>query len=128
MKPYGMGPPKLADTLQISLEEAETLFKEYGIAFPKLNKWLEQQGKFGKANGYSMTFAPCKRKRFYPEIETAKEYRKQVEFFQRGSDEAKALWKQILTIEGQVERNSMNSPIQGEQSLPWLNLVNCLEA
>lgn len=117
-KPYGMGPPKLADTLQISLEEAENLFKEYGQAFPKLNKWLEQQAKFGKTNGYSLTFKPCKRKRFYPEIATAKELRKQIEFVQKGSEESKALWKQILTIEGQVERNSMNSPIQGEQHCP----------
>jgi DNA polymerase-1 len=112
-KPYGMGPPKLADTLQISIEEAEQLFKEYGTAFPKLNKWLEQQGKFGKLNGYSLTFKPCKRKRFYPEIETAKELRQKVQFVEKGSDESKFLWKQILIIEGQVERNSMNSPIQG---------------
>lgn len=112
-KPYGMGPPKLADTLQISLEEADELFKEYALAFPKLNKWLEQQGKFGKLNGYSQTFAPCKRKRFYPELQTAKDLRNQANFVQKGSPEAKALWKQVLTIEGQVERNSMNSPIQG---------------
>lgn len=112
-KPYGMGPPKLADTLQISLEEADQLFKEYGKSFPKLNKWLEQQGKFGKLNGYSLTFAPCKRRRFYPEIETARELRQQVQFVEKGSTESKFLWKQILIIEGQIERNSMNSPIQG---------------
>jgi DNA polymerase-1 len=112
-KPYGMGPNKLADTLQISIEEAETLFKEYGIAFPKLNKWLDTQAKLGITRGYSETFAPCKRKRFYPELEIIPRLREEAKYVTKGSPESKALWKQILQTEGQVQRNSMNSPIQG---------------
>jgi DNA polymerase-1 len=112
-KPYGMGPNKLADTLQISIEEAETLFKEYGIAFPKLNKWLDTQAKLGVTRGYSETFAPCRRKRFYPELEIIPKLREEVKSVIKGSPESKALWKQILQTEGQVQRNSMNSPIQG---------------
>lgn len=112
-KPYGMGPNKLADTLQISIEEAETLFKEYGIAFPKLNKWLDTQAKLGVTRGYSETFAPCRRKRFYPELEIIPRLREEVKYVTKGSPESKALWKQILQTEGQVQRNSMNSPIQG---------------
>jgi DNA polymerase I-like protein with 3'-5' exonuclease and polymerase domains len=108
-----MGPNKLADTLQISIEEAETLFKEYGIAFPKLNKWLDTQAKLGVTRGYSETFAPCKRKRFYPEIEIIPKLREEAKYVVKGSPESKALWKQILQTEGQVQRNSMNSPIQG---------------
>ena len=112
-KPYGMGPPKLADTLQISLEEAEILFQEYGKAFPNLNKWLENQAKLGLVRGYSETFAPCRRKRFYPELEIIPKLREEVKNTVKGSPESKALWKQILQTEGQVQRNSMNSPIQG---------------
>jgi DNA polymerase-1 len=112
-KPYGMGPPKLADTLQIPLEEAIQLFEEYGKAFPKLNQWLEKQAKLGLTRGYSETFAPCKRKRFYPELEEIPQLREQAKYLIKGSEESKAIWKKILQTEGQVQRNSMNSPIQG---------------
>jgi len=112
-KPYGMGPPKLADTLSISLEEANNLFEEYGKAFPVLNNWLKKQSQLAKKNMYSVTFSPCKRRRWYPEMQEAKNLRKNIDKYEKGSLEAKALWKQILTIEGQVERNGGNSPIQG---------------
>lgn len=103
-KPYGMGPPKLADTLGITIEEAEDLFKEYARAFPKLNKWLDNLGQFAIANAYSTTFSPCKRKRWYPDMHTAKKLRSTVK---KGEKET---WKQIFTIEGQTQRNGGNSP------------------
>ena len=106
-KPYGMGPEKLADTLGITIEEAKELFDIYAKTFPTLNKWLENQGKIAKKQGYSLTFSPCRRRRWYPDMSIAKELRKTV---QRGD---KGTWKKILTIEGQTERNGGNSPIQG---------------
>lgn len=106
-KPYGMGPDKLADTLQISLEESKELFKEYALAFPTLNKWLDDLGKKAIQNEYSVTSAPCKRRRWYPTVKTAKQLRKTVK---KGD---KSIWKEILTIEGQAQRNGANSPIQG---------------
>lgn len=106
-KPYGMGPNKLADTLSISIEEAENLFKVYAESFPKLNSWLARQGKSAKENMYSLTFAPCKRRRWYPDMKKARELRATV---QEGD---KATWKEIMIIEGQTERNGMNHPIQG---------------
>lgn len=102
-----MGAPKLADTLGITLEEAEKLFKEYAEAFPRLNKWLEDQGNFAVKNGYSLTFAPCKRRRWYPDTKLAAQLRKTVK---KGDKET---WRQILMIEGQTQRNGGNSPIQG---------------
>lgn len=105
-KPYGMGPPKLADTLGISIEEAENLFKEYSAAFPKLNYWLDKAGKDAIKQGYSLTFAPCKRRRWYPDAGRAKELR-------RKGVKDKAGWKEIFMIEGQIQRNGGNSPIQG---------------
>lgn len=106
-KPYGMGPNKLADTLSISIDEAEELFKVYGESFPKLNKWLSDQGRKAKLNMYSVTFSPCKRRRWYPDMQKAKQFRESV---QEGDKET---WKQIMIIEGQTERNGMNHPIQG---------------
>jgi len=98
-KPYGMGPSKLADTLSISIEEANELFEEYAKAFPVLNKWLENQSEFAIKNGYSLTFAPCYRRRWYPEIDDIKK---------PGTS-----WKEKNKIKGQVARNGGNSPIQG---------------
>lgn len=106
-KPYGMGPPKLADTLGISIKEADALFKEYAAAFPTLNKWLEDLGKSAIRNEYSLTFSPCKRRRWYPAVKTAKQLRKTA----RKGD--KATWREIMIIEGQTQRNGGNAPIQG---------------
>lgn len=127
-KPYGMGPPKLADTLSISIEESEQLFKEYAEAFPKLNKWLEKQSKFAKENGYSETFAPCRRKRFYPDMERAKALRLEAKEVLKGSPESKLLWKEIFQIEGQTERNGGNQPIQGKAKTALSKQCELLEA
>lgn len=106
-KPYGMGVEKLASELEITTEASEKLFREYAKSFPNLNKWLEDQGKLAKKNGYSITLGPIPRKRFYPELEEIQALRKSVK---RGD---KTIWKKILMTEGQVTRNGANSPIQG---------------
>lgn len=103
-KPYGMGPDKLADTLNIPLAEAEELFREYGKNFPDLNKWLDNQGRFANKAGYSVTFAPCKRRRWYPDVLKARELAKESISNNYGD---------IKKIEGQTTRNGMNTPIQG---------------
>lgn len=103
MKPYGGGPPKLADMASISLEEAESIFKKYAEAFPNLDKYLKSQAAFAKKNCYSVTPEPGLRRRWFPDMRIAKQLREQ-----KSED-----WKRILTIEGQTERNGMNSPIQG---------------
>ena len=98
-----MGPPKLADTLQIPIEEAEQLFKEYSQAFPKLNSWLDRQAKFGLTNGYIRFNKPHKGIRWFPELKKAKEL--------RNSDNPS--WREIMIIEGGIQRESMNTGIQG---------------
>lgn len=113
MKPYGMGVAKLADTLSISMEESEDLFSKYAKAFPKLNNWLKSQSAKAKRLGYSETFPPCNRKRFYPEMSKVLELRKEARNYQFGSEKSKELWKEIYRIEGQTERNGGNQPIQG---------------
>ena len=52
-------------------------------------------------------------KEIYPEIEIIPKLREEAKYVVKGSPESKTLWKQILQTEGQVQRNSMNSPIQG---------------
>ena len=93
---YGMGPFKLADTLQISKQAAVDLIDEYFKAFPSIKGFLEKLGNFGKQYGYIKTFPPFNRKRWfstwYPRI-----------WNNRSS---------IMEV-GSIERASKNTPIQG---------------
>jgi DNA polymerase I-like protein with 3'-5' exonuclease and polymerase domains len=102
-KPYGMGPNKLADTLEIDVEKAEDLFKQYAKAFPKLNAWLEGRSKFAKTNGYIPLANPHKGRRWFPTLPEA----------QRLRAENNPNWREIFKIEGSVEREGSNTPIQG---------------
>ena len=93
---YGMGPNKLADTLNISIDDAKLLIKKYFKAFPAIKGFLDKLGAFGKKYGYIKTFPPYQRKRWfttwYPKI-----------WESRGS---------ALEL-GTIERASKNTPIQG---------------
>ncbi len=93
---YGMGPNKLADTLQISKDEATSLINTYFKAFPKIGGFLEKLGEYGKRYGYIKTFPPFNRKRWFD-----KWYDK--------------IWNHRSSIMelGTIERASKNTPIQG---------------
>ena len=93
---YGMGPNKLANTLNIDLERAKKLIEKYFEAFPAIKGFLDKLGNFGKKFGYIKTFPPYNRRRWftnwYPKIWTHRS----------------------ATMElGSIERASKNTPIQG---------------
>ena len=93
---YGMGPNKLSDTLNISVEGAKELIEKYFQTFPSIKGFLEKLGNFGKKYGYIKTFPPYNRKRWFttwhPRIHQSKS-----SSFELGS----------------IERASKNTPIQG---------------
>jgi DNA polymerase I len=93
---YGMGPNKLADTLNISIDDAKILIDKYFKAFPAIKGFLDILGNFGKKYGYIKTFFPYKRKRWF------------TNWFPR-------IWdSKLSSIElGTIERASKNTPIQG---------------
>lgn len=96
---YGMGPFKLAETLQISKQDAQALIKKYFTEFPNIKEFLTELGTFGKKNGYIQTFAPFYRRRWfdhwYPRMWNDKD--KMIEL-------------------GSIERASKNTPIQGSSA------------
>ncbi len=96
---YGMGPFKLADTLQISKQEAEDLIEKYFTEFPNIREFLTKLGTFGTHNGYIRTFKPFKRRRWfdswYPKMWNDRD--KMMEL-------------------GSIERASKNTPIQGSSA------------
>lgn len=67
-KAYGMGPGKLADSLNIPLNESYELFDLYAKSFPLLSHWLKSEGI--KALSYRRTYTldPCRRVRWYPQL------------------------------------------------------------
>ena len=93
---YGMGPNKLADTLNISIDDAKILIDKYFEAFPSIKGFLEKLGNFGKHYGYIKTFPPYNRRRWftnwYPKM-----WARKSSFMELGS----------------IERASKNTPIQG---------------
>jgi len=93
---YGMGPNKLSDTLNISLDAAKELIEKYFQAFPAIKGFLDKLGNFGKKYGYIKTFPPYNRKRWftnwYPRIWDNKSSSMEL---------------------GSIERASKNTPIQG---------------
>ena len=96
---YGMGPFKLADTLQISKAEAEDLIEKYFTEFPNIRDFLTKLGTFGTRNGYITTFAPFKRRRWFDT------------WFPK-------IWNDRSKMQefGSIERASKNTPIQGSSA------------
>ena len=93
---YGMGPNKLSDTLNISIDDAKLLIEKYFEAFPSIKGFLDKLGNYGKKYGYIKTFPPYNRKRWftnwYPRIWDNKSSSMEL---------------------GSIERASKNTPIQG---------------
>lgn len=59
---YGSGPPKVAQVVGCSVEEAKEYIDLYFKKFSKLYKWLKEQQKFIKANGFTYSFFGRKRR------------------------------------------------------------------
>ena len=88
---YGMSEFKLADTLSIEVDAAVELIDKYFSSVPKIKNFLDKLGDYGVKNGYIMTYAPYRRRRWFPK------------------------WGPKMTFKekGEIERASKNSPIQG---------------
>jgi len=93
---YGMGANKLADTLDISVDNAKILIEDYFEAFPSIKGFLDKLGTFGKQFGYIKTFPPYNRRRWFvnwfPKMYNSRENSQEL---------------------SSIERASKNTPIQG---------------
>ena len=92
---YGMSAVKLAQTIKVPEEEAERIIELYFSKVPAVRRFLTYLGDSSR-KGYSKTFKPVSRKRFY-NLEKAKN--------KRGKMDNKLM--------GSYERKSKNHPIQG---------------
>ena len=87
---YGMSEFKLADTLQITEEEAIDIINKFFSRVPKVQEFLNTLAYLGRTRGYIRTGQPYRRIRFFTGYK---------------SNDNKIL--------SSIERKSKNSPIQG---------------
>jgi DNA polymerase-1 len=88
---YGMSKFKLADTIQVSVEQADIIIKNFFKAVPKVKIFLDTIGNFGKNKGYVRTPPPFGRIRWFDGYDNKNDFKRL----------------------GEIERASMNGPIQG---------------
>jgi DNA polymerase I-like protein with 3'-5' exonuclease and polymerase domains len=86
-----MSKVKLSNTLEISIEDADKMIKDYFKATKYLNVYLDRCKKYGLKHGYIRSFKPYSIIRHFPD------------------------WNQIVQTEnfkeiGSIERASMNTP------------------
>ena len=65
MLAYGMSKYKLADTIEIPVEEADRIIKSFFKQVPKVQHFLESLGNAAKQNGYIRTPPPYGRIRWF---------------------------------------------------------------
>jgi DNA polymerase-1 len=94
---YGMSHYKLADTIQVPEEEAKTTINKFFKAVPKVKTFLNLLGNLGKERGFIRSGGDISRVRWFPKWILSQD--------KSNKDRFKIL--------GEIERASMNSPIQG---------------
>lgn len=91
---YGMSEYKLADTLQIPVEEASVIIDKFFKSVPKVKQFLENLRKLGISRGFIRTGNPYNRIRWFPTWQQAVE--------EKNSKELEA-----------IGRACKNTPMQG---------------
>jgi len=127
---YGGTPTAIADQLQVSEEKAQQVYDGYFEAFPGLKEYFEKTKQEGLKNGYVLISPETGKKcyiEYYEEfLEIQKEFNK--EFWSRYRKlkekapesptflEIKDKVSKYFTKKGEIERMSLNFPIQGSSS------------
>jgi DNA polymerase-1 len=88
---YGMSKFKLADTMQITVDEADAIIQKFFKVVPDVEKFLTKLGNFAKKNGYITTPPPYSRVRWFEGYEDKEDFKNL----------------------GVIERAGKNMPIQG---------------
>ena len=126
---YGGQGITIAENLGISLEEGNNIYNAYFEAFPGLKKYFEEVKKFGVSNGYVLISKITGKKSYvygYEEFLEKSEKFKDKDFWEyykkhknQSTPTAKLLKKEIsdwYKKKGDIERMSLNFPIQGESA------------
>lgn len=94
---YGMSKFKLANTILVSVDEADIIINKFFSKVPKVQQFLENLGNLAKNRGFIKTAPPYSRVRRFPKWE----------YMQQNFTTQKDKWL------GEIERAGKNTPIQG---------------
>lgn len=92
---YGMSKFKLADSLSIDVDVADKMIKDYFKVTEKLNNFLASCRRYGVNKGYIRSLKPYSIIRYFP-----------------GWNPETIMDKDNFKLRGEIERASMNTPIQ----------------
>lgn len=142
---YGGSASALSSQLEISMEEADQMIKNYFEAFPQLDKYYQESKQSGLKNGYVLLSKVTGKRsyvNFYEEyLETTKEIEEDPNFWNnyKKHKENNTPTFQVLKDKvskwfrkkGEIERMSLNYKVQGESAemtklacvLFWRNYV-----
>lgn len=126
---YGGSGIGIADQLGLSIEQGQHIYDSYFKAFPGLKDYFDQAKKFGLENGYVL-ISPVTGKKsyvdFYDEFKETEAETKESNFWENFKKHKQArtatyskLKKQVslyFSKKGDIERMSLNYPIQGESA------------
>lgn len=88
---YGMSEYKLADTIEVSVDEARGIIEKFFSRVPDVKKFLDMLGYLGKTRGFIRTPKPYSRIRWFDGYQNIGDFKRQ----------------------GEIDRASRNHPIQG---------------
>ena len=126
---YGGSGIGIADQLGLSVEQGQKIYDAYFAAFPGLKAYFDEAKKFGVDNGYVLISAVTGKKSYvdyYDEFLEAKKavgvkgfwdnYKKHREHKTASYSKIKQQVSTFFSKKGQIERMSLNYPIQGESA------------
>lgn len=125
---YGGSGIGIAEQLGISKEQGEHIYNSYFNAFPGLKDYFDTVKKFGLDNGYVLISPITGKKSYIDGFEDFKEksseidkewwntYKKHKEAMTPTYSKMKKQWQYISMKKGEIERMSLNYPIQGESA------------
>jgi DNA polymerase-1 len=126
---YGGSGIGIADQLGLDVEQGQKIYDAYFAAFPGLKAYFDEAKKFGVDNGYVLISAVTGKKSYvdyYDEFLEAKKavgvkgfwdnYKKHREHKTASYSKIKQQVSTFFGKKGQIERMSLNYPIQGESA------------
>jgi DNA polymerase-1 len=126
---YGGSGIGIADQLGLSVEQGQKIYDAYFAAFPGLKAYFDEAKKFGVDNGYVLISEVTGKKSYvdyYDEFLEAKKavgvkgfwdnYKKHREHKTASYSKIKQQVSTFFSKKGQIERMSLNYPIQGQSS------------
>lgn len=126
---YGGSGIGIADQLGLSVEQGEKIYQAYFVAFPGLKKYFEDVKRFGLENGYVLISPITGKKSYVDYYDDYLDMKKEVsepgfwDTYKKHKEQKTVTYSRLkdkiskyFRKKGDIERMSLNYPIQGESA------------